>query len=102
MKLKRYCDATIIVKGVEQKCNRQLIMTMKHEITDHGVINFYQCGHFHYKPHLNKIVDFTVKSLDGTKEAYPFQVEGIQFLLDNDCNGFLGDQMGLGKTIQLL
>lgn len=97
MKLKRYCD----IETPKGHCNAQLIMMCKQDFQN-GTVIVYKCGHFIYKPHLNSVVDFAVKSLDGTMEAYPFQVEGVKFLLDNDANGFIGDQMALGKTIQAL
>lgn len=101
MRLKRYCEAITTVKGVSLTCNKHLILTHKHELTD-GTLLFYKCGHFFYKPHLNKIATFDVKSCDGKLELFPYQVEGVQFLLDNDGNGLIGDQMGLGKTMQAL
>jgi len=35
-------------------------------------------------------------------KAFPYQNEGIRFLLDKDGNAMLGDEMGLGKTFQVL
>jgi len=35
------------------------------------------------------------------RRPYPYQVEGIRFLLEN-TNALLGDEMGLGKTIQAI
>lgn len=40
------------------------------------------------------------KSIDETKELYPFQKEGVKIMLENDRNILLGDEMGLGKTPQ--
>lgn len=40
------------------------------------------------------------KSLDGTKEAYDFQKEGVAFAEKSGFNCLIADEMGLGKTIQ--
>jgi SNF2 family DNA or RNA helicase len=32
-------------------------------------------------------------------DLYPFQITGVQFLMDNDC-ALLADEMGTGKTVQ--
>lgn len=45
-----------------------------------------------------KDVDF--KSVDGTKELYPFQKEGVKAMIHSEGNVLLGDEMGLGKTPQ--
>ena len=43
-------------------------------------------------------IDF--KSIDGKKELYPFQKDGVKQMLKSEGNVLLGDEMGLGKTPQ--
>ena len=40
------------------------------------------------------------KSIDGKKELYPFQKEGIERMINSQTNILLADEMGLGKTPQ--
>ena len=40
------------------------------------------------------------KSIDGKKELYPFQKEGVKIMVNSETNILLGDEMGLGKTPQ--
>lgn len=44
-------------------------------------------------------IDEEVLNLPG---AYPFQLDGIRWLISKDGNGLIGDEQGLGKTIQAL
>ncbi len=46
----------------------------------------------------NGCMDF--KSMDGKYELYPFQKEGVKYMLGSNRNILLGDEMGLGKTPQ--
>ena len=39
--------------------------------------------------------------LDLPSPLYPYQIDGVKFLLDRDC-ALLGDDMGTGKTVQSL
>lgn len=45
-----------------------------------------------------RVLDF--RSVDGTKELYPFQKEGVKQMLSMRTNVLLGDEQGLGKTPQ--
>lgn len=60
------------------------------------------CGHKIGKDKIATRPVMDTGSLDGTKEAYQFQVEGLEFLYKNNFCGLIGDAMGLGKTIQAL
>ena len=63
----------------------------------------YQCGHLFTETAPAKtrhVGDIT--SCLGTKEAYQFQKEGLDFIAENDFNCMVADPMGLGKTIQAL
>ena len=63
----------------------------------------YQCGHAFIedrppkKKHQGRIT-----SCLGSKSAYDFQVEGLDFIAETNFNCLIADQMGLGKTIQAL
>jgi non-specific serine/threonine protein kinase len=61
----------------------------------------YVCGHGEWIS-IDLVALKQVQSLDGLKQARPFQIEGIKFLVDNDANGLLADAMTLGKTVQAL
>lgn len=50
----------------------------------------------------HKRVELSYTSLDGLKEARPYQVDGVNFLWDTDGSAILADQMRLGKTPQAL
>ena len=49
---------------------------------------------------LSKKEDDRFKSLDGKKELYPFQKQGVKTMLRLNSNVLLADEMGLGKTPQ--
>jgi SNF2 family DNA or RNA helicase len=63
-----------------------------------------ECGHTVISEALNpdeqlwqdQLVEWGAKGL----VPYPFQIEGVKFLENCDCNGLLLDEQGLGKTIQ--
>lgn len=48
----------------------------------------------------NKNEDINFKSIDGKKELYPFQKQGVKRMLQAETNILLADEMGLGKTPQ--
>lgn len=56
------------------------------------------------KPTLKKAIQdescMDFKSIDGKYELYPFQKEGVKYMLQTNRNVLLGDEMGLGKTTQ--
>jgi SNF2 family DNA or RNA helicase len=64
----------------------------------------YKCGHTWLSSEslqsISEAADFT--SLDGSKKAYEFQIEGIKFAQKTNGNCLIADAMGLGKTIQFL
>lgn len=49
---------------------------------------------------IEKKSEIEFKSIDGKKELYPFQKDGVKIMLRNKGNILLGDEMGLGKTPQ--
>lgn len=61
---------------------------LSHWLINGAAINFYE--------------DDSIYSLDKSKKAYPFQVEGIKFAERTQDNCLIADAMGLGKTIQSL
>lgn len=46
-------------------------------------------------------LDLDFKSIDRTKELYPFQKQGVKTMLHLQSNVLLADEMGLGKTPQV-
>lgn len=67
----------------------------------------YKCGHTFLESQglsqfsLNgKPVNYD--SLTGTKRAFEFQKEGVEFVFKSNFNCLIADPMGLGKTIQAL
>lgn len=48
----------------------------------------------------DKRPELDFKSIDGKKELYPFQKEGVKTILNSSSNILLADEMGLGKTPQ--
>ena len=68
------------------------------------ILQVYRCGHSFAKGQLEKITldkfDFT--SVDGSKHARQYQMEGIKFIIDSGFACMNGDQMRLGKTPQAL
>ena len=69
------------------------------------VFREYKCGHAFYEQETSVAeqggIRFT-KSLNEKKEAFPFQVEGLEFIAKSGYNCLIADPMGLGKTIQAL
>jgi SNF2 family DNA or RNA helicase len=68
-------------------------------------LNTYKCGHsFIEETNLVDLLNETTKknyaSLTGKKSAFPFQVEGVDFVEKSGYNCLIADPMGLGKTIQ--
>lgn len=63
----------------------------------------YRCGHaFVRVKALAGQKGFPTSSWTDSQEAYPFQVEGVEHGIASDYNHLIGDQMGLGKTVQAL
>jgi SNF2 family DNA or RNA helicase len=61
------------------------------------------CGHTVLsEKSLDELSAERLASLDGTKEAYKYQVDGVKFLQAANGTAILADDMGLGKTIQAL
>lgn len=61
----------------------------------------YKCFHTErFERPLNVKPDYS--TLDYSKQAYTFQEQGIQFIINSDFNCLIADAMGLGKTIQAL
>lgn len=73
--------------------------------SDFGDYKFVKlkCGHFVKSEHVggqaDQVDQTQIKSLDG-KEVYPFQYDGIKFCETAGLRAHIGDEQGLGKTIQ--
>lgn len=66
----------------------------------------YRCGHIEIKdkldppPTIPSVNGDSFKSIDGLKECYDFQRDGIKFAEQTQLKCQIADAMGLGKTIQ--
>lgn len=89
MKLKEICPT----------CNKTLITTAEFEHPD-AYVRFYKCGHWHTEKRIQwpSNGQLELQSLDGSREARPYQVDAINFGYKTDVNFLLTDQVGLGKT----
>lgn len=100
MKLKSNCQA----------CGRELKL-LSELSCGKGFMRSYACGHTFFEPDIPESLaggsefgftqeDFT--SITGTKKAFVYQQEGIEFIFKTNFNCLIADPMGLGKTIQAL
>ncbi len=66
-------------------------------------LQIFKCGHaFATTIKTNTYSDLDWKSVDGTKELWDYQKDGVNFILDSNFSCIIGDQMRLGKTPQSL
>lgn len=77
-------------------CNKTGKQKRKEVIGD-SIFITYECGHIVISKKIDS-EDIDIVSRDGRK-PFPFQIEGVKFLENADCNGLLLDEQGLGKTI---
>jgi len=82
-----YCDRVVEIISEQQSMGLYLYK--------------YDCGHSEFRKKL-EFKDTTYSNLDGTKEAYQFQIDGINFAARTNFRCIIADEMGLGKTIQSL
>jgi SWI/SNF-related matrix-associated actin-dependent regulator of chromatin subfamily A-like protein 1 len=83
-------------------CNKTTDITSEQYVEAmHLYIYKYSCGHSEVREKL-VLQDNTFSNFDGTKEAYPFQREGISFCERANFQCMIADSMGLGKTIQAI
>jgi len=84
-------------------CNKPLEILSESLLNETERLVSYKCGHTFILPIEKISTEVTLrKSIKEDKEAYPFQVEGIQFAAASNFNCLIADPMGLGKTIQAL
>lgn len=88
-------------RDVKIKCPfcGQVANEVRREVAGKKLFITLGCTHVIIKDALDP-KDIQIKSSDG-KTPFGYQVEGVQFLEDADCNGLLLDEQGLGKTIQI-
>ncbi len=86
-------------------CSKPLTLQSECKLAD-GWYRSYKCGHAFFETQAPEperyLASRNYKSNFGTKEAFEFQKEGVQFLFDANFNALIADPMGLGKTIQAL
>lgn len=92
-------------------CNKQLVLKKSFPLDTNNVhtssLQTYKCGHAFLTDPVHKR-SLKLDSVDGTKHARQYQIEGIDFIVngtEENPQGFnciIGDQMRLGKTPQAL
>jgi hypothetical protein len=88
MKLVKKCDI----------CTKPLEIVFQHEFPSGRVFKVYKCGHVRIETAETKELAFDPSSVDGTKHAFPYQEEGVEFVLGTNLRCLIADQMGLGKA----
>jgi SNF2 family DNA or RNA helicase len=90
-----------------QICDRPLLLKAETPMpTLGGFYREYKCGHSFFDPtpalppSLTQTYNF--KALLSDKQAFDFQRDGVQFIVESGFNCLIADPMGLGKTIQIL
>lgn len=86
-------------------CGKLAEITSEKMITALGVWQqTYSCGHtvVSGKPILPTLrEEESFSSLDGSKNAFPFQKEAVKFVEGTNFNALIADAVGAGKTIEL-
>lgn len=83
-------------------CAKPLILTSSYAL-DGVKLNEYKCGHV-FDQEVLRVDQSTLNlaSVNGDKQARPYQADGVEFILESGFNAIIGDQMRLGKTPQSL
>lgn len=82
-------------------CHKPQVLMDTQAFSNGEIVWVLKCGHFIIKHKLGSDHEYT-KNIAETKEAFPYQKDGVKFIQDADYNCLIADQMGLGKTIQSL
>ena len=94
MRLHKFCEL----------CSKPITIVNKLQFDNGELIKEYKCGHLFLSPQLTQrrfeFGELDLLSVNKSKTAYEYQKEGVEFLMQG--SGLLADQMGLGKTIQVL
>lgn len=84
-------------------CGKKFDLLCKEILSNGETLKFYRCGHFFIDNQAKLAFEpLELNSLNGQKNRYDYQAEGVEFILENNCTGLIADQMGLGKTVQAL
>lgn len=78
------------------KCNKAVTVVDKNEMLEMTTLS---CGHMTYDNLSNSIDYNAIESQDGLRPM-PFQIDGIKFAERANGRCLIGDEQGLGKTIQ--
>ncbi len=89
-----------IVKKTCNTCGKIAIEKSRISFGNSKLITL-ECGHVTSEEVLASADYESIISSDGRK-LMPYQIEGIKFLEQSDVRALLGDEQGLGKTIQAL
>ena len=84
-------------------CNKPLVL-INELVLNNETIKSFKCGHTFVIPTLAKPLEpeLNLTSVDQSKKARPYQVDGIKFILNSGFAAVVADQMRLGKTPQSL
>lgn len=83
------------------QCNKLAEFEKEFTICSSKIIKF-KCGHYIRQEHLTATKNANeIESLDG-KKLFPYQVKGVDFILNSGARCLVADEMGLGKTVQAL
>jgi SNF2 family DNA or RNA helicase len=88
-------------------CQKPLQLKAECKLGESWYYREYKCGHAFVDsvgPNgaSSSFAARNYKSCFGTKEAFPFQKDGVEFVFNANFNCLIADPMGLGKTIQAL
>lgn len=83
------------------KCNKTARVKTTHKIESGRVVNVLECGHLWIQDQIAHKSLENYRSLKGDK-LRPFQIEGVNFLESANGTALVGDEQGLGKTVQAL
>lgn len=91
----------MIIKKQCPICNKDVTVTKETNLGAAGlVIVNYSCGHYRTQKKL-KTTNLQLVSADGD-EPFPYQIVGATAALNGGMRFLLGDEQGLGKTVQFL
>lgn len=93
-------------------CNKTLELNYELKLNETQIFKSYKCGHSFTEELNAKHDNLSLTSIDGTKKARNYQVDGVDFIVNghkdpelnlinpNGFNCLIGDQQRLGKTPQ--
>jgi len=90
---------SLIIKAKCPVCDKVAVEVRKVKIGQTKLISL-QCGHMVSESVLNTTNYASIKS--GNKTLMPYQIDGVKFVENSNGRCLIGDEQGLGKTIQAI